>query len=108
MQEKDAGVNEVAVVNKENTTNMDDEVSEVVEPSKSMSFRQRMRGGEPYHLPLKNRLKDKMVPYRELFRPGPPPSRRNDDTSNDETEVDMIEKGSTSNLIWKSLDNFVL
>ena len=78
--EKDAGVNEVAVVNEENTTNMDDEVTEVGESSKSMSFRQRMRGSEPHHLPLKDRLKDKTVPYMDLFRPGPPPSRRDDDT----------------------------
>ena len=45
MQEKDAGVNEVVVMNEENTINMDDEVTEVGESSKSMLFRQRVKGG---------------------------------------------------------------
>ena len=75
MQEKDAGVNE------ENTINRDDEMTEVGKFSKSMSFRQMMGGGEPHNLPLKDRLKDKTVPYRDLFRPGLPPLRRDDDTS---------------------------
>ena len=80
MQEKNAGVNEDAVVNKEKTTNRDNEVIEVGESSKSLSFCETMKGLSPHHLPLKDRLKDKTVPYIKLFRPGPPPSRRDDNT----------------------------
>ena len=69
VQEKDAGVNEVFVVNEENTTNMDDEMTKVRESSKSMTFWQKLRGCEPHHLPLKYRQKNKTVPYIDLFRP---------------------------------------
>ena len=81
VQENDVGVNECAIVNEEKTINMDDEVTEVGESSKSLLFRKRMRGLEPHHLPLKDRLKDKTVSYIDLFQPSPPPSRRDDDTS---------------------------
>ena len=75
MQEKDVGMNE------EKTTNMDDEVNGVRESSRSLSFCKRMRELAPHHLLLKDRLKDKTVSYIDLFRPGPPPSKRDNETS---------------------------
>ena len=54
MQENDASVNEVAVLNEDNMINLDNEVTEVGESSKSMSLWQKMRGGKPHHLPLKD------------------------------------------------------
>ena len=49
-------------------------VKVVGESSKSHSFRERIRGLSPYHLPLKDRMRDKTVSYMDLLRPGPPPS----------------------------------
>ena len=44
------------------------------ESSNSLSFRKRIRGMTPHHLPLKDRKRDKTVSYIDLLRPGPPPS----------------------------------
>ena len=74
-------MNENISVNEEKTINRDDDINELGESLKSLSFRERMRGLSPHHLPLKDLLRDKMVPYIDLFRPGPPPSRRDNDTS---------------------------
>ena len=74
MQEKNVGVNE------EKTINRDDDLNELGKSSKNLSFREKMRRLSPHHLLLKDRLKNKTVPYIDLFRPDPPPSRRNDDT----------------------------
>ena len=75
VQEKDADVNE------DKTTNGEDEVKVVGESSRSLSFRERMRGLSPHRRPLKDRMRDKTVSYIDLLRPGPPPSRRDDETS---------------------------
>ena len=75
VQEKDVGVNE------EKTINRDDDLNELGKSSKSLSFREKMRGLSPHHFSLKDRLKDKTVPYIDLFRPDPPSSRRDNDTS---------------------------
>ena len=53
----------------------------VSESSRSLSFCERMRGLWPYRRPLKDRMRDKTVSYVDLLRPGPPPSRRGDETS---------------------------
>ena len=74
-------MNEDISVNEEKKINRDDDINELGESLKSLSFRERMRGLSPHHLPLKDRLRDKTVPYIDLFRPGPPPSRRDNDTS---------------------------
>ena len=62
VQEKYTGVNEVDVVNEENTINKVDEMTEVRKSSKSMSFQQRMRRSQPHNFPSNDRLKDKSVP----------------------------------------------
>ena len=79
--EKDVRVNEDLGVNEKKTTNRDDKVNEIGNFSKYISFHEIMRGLSLHHLPLKDRLKDKTVPYIDLFRPGPPPSRKDDNTS---------------------------
>ena len=81
VQEKDADVNEDAHLNEEKTTNEEGEVKVVGESSRSLSFRERMRGLLPHRRPLKDRMRDKTVSYIDLLRPGPPPSRRDDETS---------------------------
>ena len=68
MPEKDADLDE----DKSNET--EEEVNVIGESSKSLSFRDRMRGMTPHHLPLKERMRDKTVSYMDLLRPGPPPS----------------------------------
>jgi hypothetical protein len=65
---KDADLEE----DKSNETEEDVKVKR--ESSKSLSFRERMRGMMPHHLPLKDRKRDKTVSYMDLLRPGPPPS----------------------------------
>ena len=81
VQKKEIGRNEDGFVNDDKTTNNEVDEKEVVESSKFLSFRERLRGLPPYSLTLNDRLKNKMVPYIDLFRPDPPPSRRDDDTS---------------------------
>ena len=68
-------------VNEDKTTNMDDEAKEIEESSKFLSFRKMMKELSPHRLSLKDRLKDKTVPNTNVFRPDPPPSRRDDETS---------------------------
>ena len=81
VQEKDAGENEDSFVNDDKTTTNEVDEKGVEKSSRSLSFRERMRGLPPHCLSLKDRRKDKTVPYIDLFRPGPPPSRRDDDIS---------------------------
>jgi hypothetical protein len=50
------------------------EVKVVGEFFKSLLFREMMRGLSPHRRPQKDRMRDKMVSYINLFRPGPPPS----------------------------------
>ena len=57
----------------DNSNETKPEVKMEGECSKTLSLRQRMRA-LPHHLPLKDRIKDKTISYRDLLRPGPPPS----------------------------------
>jgi hypothetical protein len=66
--EKDANLDE----DKSNET--EEEVKVEGESSKSISFREWMRGMTPHHLPLKDRKKGNTISYMDLLRPGPPPS----------------------------------
>ena len=50
------------------------EVKVVGESSKSLSFRERMRGLSPHRRPLNDRMRDKTISYINLLRPGLPPS----------------------------------
>ena len=79
--ENDSGGNEDAFINDDKTTTREVDEKSVGKSSRSLSFREKMRRLPPHSLLLKDRLKDKTVPYMDLFRPGPPPSRRDEDTS---------------------------
>ena len=68
-------------VNEDKTTEMKEKVKVVGESSRSLSFRERMRGLSPHRRPLKDRMRDKTVSYVDLLRPDPPPSRRDDEIS---------------------------
>ena len=46
----------------------------VGESSRSLTFHERMKRLSPHCCPLKDRMKDKIVSYVDLLRPGPPPS----------------------------------
>ena len=52
----------------------EEEVKMECESLKSLSLRQRMRALLPHHLPLNDRMKDKILSYKDLLRPGPPPT----------------------------------
>ena len=43
------------------------EMKVVGKSSKSRSFRERMRGLSPHHLPLKDRMKNKTISYMDLL-----------------------------------------
>jgi hypothetical protein len=61
-------------LNEKKSNNTAQEVKVEGESSKSLSFRERMRGMTPHHLPLKDRKRDKTVSYMDLLQPYPPPS----------------------------------
>ena len=67
MPEHDADLNE------DNSKETKKEVKVEGESSKTLSLREMMRA-LPHHLPLKNRIKDKTIPYRDFLRPYLPPS----------------------------------
>ena len=72
VSEKDADLNENKSIETE-------EVKVVGESSKSLSYRERMKGLSPHRRPLKDRMRDKTISYVDLLRPGVPPSRRDDE-----------------------------
>ena len=53
----------------------EDEVKMVGESSRSLSFCEMMKRFSPHHCPLKDQMKDETICYIVLLRPGPPPSR---------------------------------
>ena len=68
MPEKDAGFDK----NKSHKTK--EEVKVEDESSKSLSLRQMMRALPPHYFLLKDQIRDKIIFYRDLLRPGPPSS----------------------------------
>ena len=58
---------------------MEENVKVAVESLKSLSFHKGMTGLSPHHRPLKDRMRDKLVSYIDLLRPGPPPLRKDDE-----------------------------
>jgi hypothetical protein len=54
-------------LNEDKTTNMKNEVKVVGESSRSLLFRERLRGLLPHHCPLKDQMRDKMVSYVDLL-----------------------------------------
>ena len=85
MQEKDetrcmnSEANDAPDLNEDKSIDTEQEVKVVGESPRSLSFRDRMRGLSPHRRPLKDRMRDKTVSYVDLLRPGPPPSRRDDE-----------------------------
>ena len=63
----------------EESNGEDEEVKDVADPSKALSFRKKMKRLSPHCLPLKERMKDRTISYVDLLRPDPLPRRDNDD-----------------------------
>ena len=61
MPEKDVNLNE------DNSKETEQEVKVEGESSKSLSLRQMMRALPPHHLPLKDRMRDETISYRDCF-----------------------------------------
>ena len=72
-QMQEEGPEQDAVVDENNSKETEQEVKVEGESSKIRSLREMIRA-LPHHLPLKDRIKDKTISYRDLLRPGPPPS----------------------------------
>jgi hypothetical protein len=68
-------------LNEEKSNEREKEVKVVCESSRSLSFWKKMKGLSPYYHLVKDRMMDKTVSYVDLLRPGPPPSRRDNETS---------------------------
>ena len=81
MLEKDVYVIEDVYLNEEKLNDMEKEVKVVCESLRSLSFYKRMRTLSPHRRSLKDRMRDEMVSYVDMLRPGPPPSRGDDETS---------------------------
>ena len=63
----------------EESNGEDEELKDVADPSRALSFREKMARLSPHRLPLKERMKDCAISYVDLLRPEPLPPRRNDD-----------------------------
>ena len=70
--------NNAVDLNVDKSIDMEQEVKVVGESLRSLSFHERMKHLSPHRRRLKERMKDKMVLYVDLLRPGPSPSRRDD------------------------------
>ena len=85
MQDKDitrnmnSESNDVDDLNVDNPTNTKHGIKVVGESSRPLSFRERMKSLSPHHLPLKERMRDKIISCVDVFRLGSPPSRRDDE-----------------------------
>ena len=62
----------------EESNGEDEEVRDVADPSRALSFCEKMKRLLPYRLPLKERMKDHTISYVDLLRPDPLPQRDND------------------------------
>ena len=67
MLDKDVNVIEDVDLNEEKSKNGEKEVKVVGKSSRSLSFREKMRGISPHSRPLKDRMRDKMVSYVDLL-----------------------------------------
>ena len=68
LSEKDVDLHE------DKSKETEQEVKVESESLKSFSLCQKMRALPPHHLPLKDRKRKQTIFYRDLLRPGPPPS----------------------------------
>ena len=86
VQEKDdtrcmnSEANDVAHLNEDKAIVTEQEVKVVDESLRSLSFCDKMRGLQLHRRPLKDRMRDKMVSYIDLLRPGPPPLKKDNGT----------------------------
>ena len=51
----------------------------MAELTEDLSFRERMKRLFPHRLPLKERMKDRIISYVDLFHPDPLPARLEED-----------------------------
>ena len=63
----------------EESNGEDEEVKDVADPSRALSFHEKMKRLSPHRLPLKERMKDRTISYVDLLHPDPLPPRRIDD-----------------------------
>ena len=56
----------------------EEEIKDVVDPSRALSFRKKLKRLSPHRLPLKERMKDRTISYVDLFHPDLLPPRAND------------------------------
>ena len=63
----------------EESNGEDEEVKDVADPSRALSFCEKMKRLSPHRLPLKERMKDCTISYVDLLRSDPLPRRDNDD-----------------------------
>lgn len=76
-----ADVNEHVDLNEDKTTTRKNDVKVVSKSLRSLSFCEKMRRLLPHRCPLNNCMRDKMSLFIGLFRPGTPPSKRDNETS---------------------------
>ena len=62
----------------EESNGEDEEVKDVADPSRALSFREKMKRLSPHRLPLKEWMKDCIISYVDLLCPDPLPQRDND------------------------------
>ena len=70
---------DIVDLNEDKLIDAEEEVKVVGESSRFLLFCERMKRLLLHRRPLKDRMKDKTVSCVDLLRPGPPPSRINDE-----------------------------
>ena len=63
----------------EESNDKEHKVKDVVDPLKTLSFRERMKKLSPHCLPLKERVKDQLISNVDLLRLDPYPARSDKD-----------------------------
>ena len=70
---------QIEMDSEEESNGEDEEVKDVADPSRALSFCEKMKRLSPHRLLLKERKKDHTISYMDLLRPDPLPRRDNDD-----------------------------
>ena len=70
---------QIEIDSEEESNGEDEEVKDVADPSRALSFREKMKRLSPHRLPLKERMKDRTISYVDLLRPDPLLRRDNDE-----------------------------
>ena len=84
---------DAANLNEQKSINTKKEVNVIGKSSKSLLFYKKMKGLSWHRHSLKDRMRDKTVSYVDLLRPGPPPSRRDNEKKSKASRrlVDLID-----------------